>query len=97
MVSGVVVVSMIDDDSVRSWVVGVVDAVLSYVPISSAVPFSRRIMSRGTPILCFVGYSADRSRGMRHRRGTCRPSMCYQRVSVGREGQEMEKFYQFLR
>ncbi len=97
MVSGVAVVAMIDDDSVRSWVLDVVDAVLSYVPISSAVPFFHRTVRQGMPILCCVGYSADRSRGMRHRRGTRRPSMCYQGVSVGREGQEMVELYQFPR
>jgi hypothetical protein len=42
--SGVVAVAVIGDDLVRSWVLDVVDVVLFYVPISSAVPFFHRIV-----------------------------------------------------
>ncbi len=55
VVSGVVAVAVIGDDLDQSWVHDVVDAVLSYVPTSSAVPFCHHIMLRGTPVLRYVG------------------------------------------
>ena len=55
VVSGVVAVAVSGDDLDRSWVHDVVDAVLSCVPTSSAVPFYHHIMLRGTPVLRYMG------------------------------------------